>query len=147
MELKPSEKDWSVLEIVEHVFLINKAVYKVLTTPPPAERMENTLSELLGEQKINKLLVINRSHKVAAPDFSKPTGHFTNITDANQNIQSITDKIVGHINSNKIEEESHTIKHPMLGEMTKVDWVHFMISHTDRHILQVEEVKKKFADK
>jgi|ERR1019366_9112855 uncharacterized damage-inducible protein DinB len=141
VELKPSENVWSILEVLEHIFLINNAVLKVLTTLPPAEKTENMLSELFGEQKINKLLVINRSFKVAAPDFSNPKGSFKTTTDAKQNINSINDKIVNHINTNKIEQETHTIKHPILGEMTKVDWIHFMVSHTNRHILQIEEVK------
>ena len=143
VKFKQSEDIWSVLEGLEHVFLINKAVYKVLTTPTLLEAIENKKTELFGEQKINKLLVINRSSKVGAPDFSKPTGSFKSIDVAKQNLNGINDKIINHINTNKIEEETITIKHPMLGEMTKVDWVHFMIAHTNRHILQIEEAKSK----
>lgn len=136
---KQSESTWSILEGLEHIFLINKAVYKVLTTP--AKVIESAPVELFGEQKINNLLVINRGFKVVAPDFSKPTGSFISIDVAKQNLNGINDKIVEHINNNNIKEETITIKHPMLGEMTKVDWVHFMIAHTNRHILQIEEVK------
>ncbi len=143
VELKSSKDSWSILEILEHIFLINKAVLKVLATPPPTEKTENTLNELVGEQKINKLLIINRSFKVTAPDFSNPKSNFTTTTDASEKINSIIDKIVNHIDINKIEEETHTIKHPMLGEMTKVDWIHFMIAHTNRHILQIGEVKEQ----
>jgi DinB superfamily len=141
LELKPGENVWSILEILEHVFLIDKAVLKALTAPAPIEETDKTPNELFGEQKIHKLLVERRNFKVPAPDFSNPSGRFTTIEDAKQNINSIIDRIVNHINSNTITEETHTIKHLVLGEMTKIDWVHFLISHTNRHILQIEEVK------
>ena len=34
-----------------------------------------------------------------------------------------------------------TEKHYYFGEMTKPDWVHFLLQHTDRHIAQLEELK------
>ena len=139
---KPSENVWSILECVEHIYLIAEAVSKVIATPPQTEKTENNQTELFGEQKLNKLLVINRSFKVPAPDWVAPKGRFANITEATQNITIIIDKIVNHIEVNTIEQETQTIKHPVLGVMTKVDWVHFMIAHTNRHILQIEEVKK-----
>jgi hypothetical protein len=142
---KQSEDTWSILEGLEHIFLINKAVYKVLTTP--AKVIESAPVELFGEQKINKLLVINRGFKVGAPDFYKPTGSFISIDTAKQNLNGINNRILNHINTYKIEEETITIKHPMLGEMTKVDWVHFMIAHTNRHILQIEEIKSIVVNK
>lgn len=140
LEFKPAENVWSVLEVLEHIFMINKAVLKVIVTPP-IENHESSTYELFGENKLNHLIVTKRANKVPAPDFSNPTGRFASIQDAEQNLNSLIDKIVEHINNNKIEEETITVKHPMLGEMTKVDWIHFMIAHTNRHLLQIEEVK------
>ena len=63
------------------------------------------------------------------------------VTTNSKPYSTLIDKIVGHINSNTIEQETITLKHPILGEMTKVDWIHFMIAHTNRHLVQIEEVK------
>ncbi|MBL7884376.1 MAG: hypothetical protein JNL69_09930, partial [Bacteroidia bacterium] len=52
-------------------------------------------------------------------------------------------KIISHIKLNAIENEKQTIQHPRLGEMTKLDWVHFLMAHTKRHVLQIEEIKQK----
>ena len=142
VRFKPSENRWSILECVEHIFLIAEAVSKVIATPLPTEKTENKKTELFGEQKLNTILVINRAFKVPAPDWVSPKGRFKNITESTQSINAIIDKIIHHIENNKIEQETHTIKHPVLGVMTKVDWIHFMIAHTNRHILQIEEVKK-----
>jgi hypothetical protein len=142
IKFKPSEKIWSVLECVEHIFLIAEAVSKVISTPEGAVKNENDKTELFGEQKLNILLVSNRAFKVPAPDYVSPKGRFVKSEDAVQNINSVMGKIILHIDSHTIDVETHTIKHPVLGEMTKVDWIHFMIAHTNRHILQIEELKK-----
>lgn len=139
---KPSEKGWSILECVEHIFLIKEAVLKVLSTPAPIEKTENTKTELFGEQKLKMLLITNRAFKVPAPDFVCPKGRFVSSADAIQNINIIIEKIIQYINTNTIEQETHTIKHPVLGPMTKTDWIHFMVAHTNRHIIQIEELKK-----
>jgi len=141
VEFKPSEKVWSILECVEHVYLIAEIVLKVFVTPPVTEKTEDSPTELFGEQKLNKLLITNRAFKAPAPDFVSPKGRFANSADAMENINRIIGEIIQHINANTIEKETQTIKHPVLGEMTKVDWVHFMISHTNRHILQIEDLK------
>lgn len=140
-EFKPSEKDWSILECAEHIFLVNKNVSKIIATPPPTEKSENIKTELFSEQKLNILLVSNRAFKVAAPDYVIPNGHFMNVSDAVQNINSIIDKIIFFLNTNDIELEAQLIKHPLLDVMTKVDWIHFMLVHTNRHMLQIEELK------
>lgn len=141
LEFKPSENVWSILESVEHIFLIAEAVYKVISTLPGATTSDNDKYELFGEQKLNKLLITNRAFKVPAPEYVSPKGRFLNSTDAIHHIAIIIDKIIHHINSNTIDLETNTIKHPVLGAMTKVDWVHFMIAHTNRHVLQIEELK------
>jgi uncharacterized damage-inducible protein DinB len=140
IEFKPAENVWSVLEVLEHIFMINKAVLKVIVTPA-LEKSNNTSYELFGESKLNHLIVTKRANKVPAPEFSNPTGLFTTITDAEQNLNSLIDKIVDYINEINIEQETITLKHPILGDMTKVDWIHFMIAHTNRHLLQIEELK------
>ncbi len=135
---KPAENVWSILECLEHIYLINEAVLKVISAPSsPEEKPENDKTELFGEQKLHMLLVTNRAFKVIAPEYVTPKGRFIDKTSAIQNIDMTIDKIISHINGNPIEKETQTLKHPVLGAMTKVDWLHFLISHTNRHIFQI----------
>lgn len=140
-EIKISPDSWSVLECAEHIFLVDKAVSRNISTPAP-ENKENDKAELFGEGKLNHLLVTKREFKVIAPEYATPTGRFKTIEEIKKNINAIIDQIIDHISTHNIEQETHTIKHPRLGEMTKVDWLHFLISHTNRHIMQIEEVKR-----
>ncbi len=141
-EFKPSENVWSVLECVEHIFLIDNAVVKIIGIPPPAETMENDKTELFSAEKLHHILVTKREmQKVPAPDSMVPKGILKTKLEAEQSINSVSSKISSLLDANDITKETHTIKHPRLGEMTKLDWVHFMIAHTNRHILQIEELK------
>lgn len=143
LHYKSAEKVWSILECLEHIYLIDKAVLAVLTTTESKYKTENGQTELFGEEKIRKLLVQGRAFKVPAPDYVQPKGEFTSNALAKQSTDAVIESITQHIATNNIEQETYTFKHPILGPMTKTDWVHFMIAHTERHILQIEELKGK----
>lgn len=137
---KPAVDTWSVLECVEHIFLVDVGVSKTLTVTTPQEA-ENDKSELFSHDKLHHILVNKRSDfKVPAPDFVTPKGKFQTLEEAKKGIEIVIEKIIFHLNTNDISKETHTIAHPRLGEMTKTDWVHFLISHTNRHLLQIREL-------
>lgn len=139
---KPADNVWSIVECLEHIFLVDVGVSKTLTVNAP-ETYTNDKSELLGADKLHHILVNKRNEfKVPAPDFVTPSGRFKTVNEASQSINIIIDKIILHLDQNDISTETHTIKHPRLGEMTKLDWIYFLIAHTNRHIEQIEEVKK-----
>lgn len=140
---KSAEKVWSILECLEHIYLIDKAVLAVLTTAESKYKTDNGQTELFGEEKIKKLLVQGRSFKVPAPEYVQPKGEFSSSAIAKQRIDAVIESIKQHLVTNTIEQETYTFKHPILGPMTKTDWVHFMIAHTERHMLQIEELKGK----
>lgn len=141
IHFKLTDNCWSVLECLEHIYLIDKAVLGALTGITNENTPDNTRTELFGEEKLEKLLVKGRSFKVPAPDFVKPRGKFGSLTDAKEHIEAITSKLIEHINSYPVEQDVRTYKHPILGYMTPTDWIHFMVSHTERHMHQIEELK------
>ncbi|MGQ0827682.1 MAG: DinB family protein [Bacteroidota bacterium] len=142
VEFKPSVTSWNILECLEHLYLVDVSISKNITTLSQ-EQTANDKAELFGEGKLNHLLVNKRDAlKIPAPDFVTPSARFKTIEEAKQHITAIVDNIILYLDANPIEKETQTIKHHRLGEMTKMDWIHFLISHTNRHILQIEEVKK-----
>ncbi len=141
VHFKPAENCWSVLECLEHIYLINKAVMGAMTGITAENMPDNIKTELFGEEKLDKLLVKGRAFKVPAPDFVKPKGKFVNLSEASQHIDTVANRLIEHINSYPVEQDVRTYKHPILGYMTPMDWVHFMVSHTERHIHQIEDLK------
>ncbi len=141
LHFKSAENCWSILECLEHIYLIDKAVLGALTASSNENMPGNEKTELFGEEKLNKLLVNGRAFKVPAPDYVKPKGQFTTLSEAAQHIDTITNKVIEYIASNPVEQETQTFKHPVLGQMTRTDWIHFLVSHTQRHIHQIEDLR------
>ncbi|MEO6902067.1 MAG: DinB family protein [Bacteroidia bacterium] len=139
---KPSLNAWSILECAEHVYLANCSVSKIICTPSLPEKVENQSVELFGEGKLNHLLVNKRAVlKIPAPDYVVPKGIFKTGHDLKKQFNDVINNIITQLDKTDLTKDTQTIKHFRLGEMTKTDWVNFMIAHTNRHLLQIEEIK------
>ena len=146
LHYKPAPDSWSILECVEHICLVNHNIAQLIQTPPPASH-ENKLSELYGEGKLNHLLVTKRDMKRVAPEKVTPKGIFKTPGEAKEAIYRDTETILRTLEATSIGQQTHTIPHHALGEMTKTDWLHFMIAHTQRHLLQIETIKEHYKKK
>ena len=144
LHFHPSADSWNILECAEHIWLVNATIYRFLQTPPPALPHQNKESELHSEGKMNHLLITKRDTKRTAPQWVIPKGLFKTGEEAKQAVHKATSDIRSILETTDISRETHTLAHPAIGEMTKTDWVHFLISHTQRHVFQMQEIKEKF---
>ena len=134
--LRPEGK-WSVLEQLEHIVLTDKIVGLLLMRPHSSIAETETV---IGQARLEKIIVTLRGRKVAAPDLLQPTGSIQN---AEQFITEFTAQRTAFkaaVNDGKIVLDSRTFKHPYLGEMTVVDWYHFIPLHAQRHMEQIKEI-------
>ncbi len=145
LEYKPSLGSWNILECVEHIHLVNAGIVTVLQKPAP-ESNENMVSELFGEGKLNHLLVTKREAKHVAPERVSPKGIFKDREEAEKAIHKDIHVILHLLNTKDFSQETFIIHHPRLGNMTKTDWLYFLIAHTERHIFQIEEIKALFKN-
>jgi uncharacterized damage-inducible protein DinB len=136
--IKPSETSWSVLECLEHIYIVEAWIVKTLKTEAEKENAEG-VETVINRGKVSKILQ-NREFKVDAPEFSVPTGFFKSLEDAKISFLKKRSQLSEIINTMNLND-GVIVKHPKLGDMTKADWVHFMIEHTDRHINQIIEIK------
>lgn len=146
LHFKPSPDSWSILECAEHIYLVNTGVYRILQAPPPTA-IENKLREIHSEGKLNHILVTKRDIKRNAPPFVVPKGIFKTKEDVKQAINRDTTGIIAILGTNDISKETQTFAHPSIGEMTKTDWVHFLIAHTERHLFQIKEIREGFRNR
>jgi uncharacterized damage-inducible protein DinB len=130
---------WSIHECFEHIVITEIAVYRILMQHDPALSAPGE-DEKIGKDKLEKLMS-NRSAKTEAPDDVKPIGRFSSIEELKEKFISNRERIKEALKNDKIIFDSRIIVHPVLGEMTKKDWLHFMIHHCERHCKQIEEIK------
>lgn len=146
LHFKPTPDSWNILACAEHILLVNSTVYRFLQSPPPT-LADNKVSELHSEGKMNHILVTKRDIKRIAPEWVVPKSIFKTGEEAKQAIQKDTTGLLNILEKTDISKETHTVAHPAIGEMTKTDWMHFLISHTQRHLFQIEEIKEQFRRK
>lgn len=136
LRLKPEGK-WSVLEQLEHIVLTDKIVGLLLMRPHSSVAETDTV---IGQERLEKIIVTLRARKVAAPDLLQPTGSIQTAEQFTIQFTEQRNAFKEAVNNGKIVLDSRTFKHPYLGEMTVIDWYHFIPLHAHRHLEQIKEI-------
>lgn len=134
--LKPEGK-WSVIEQLEHIVLTDKIVGLMLMRPHSSLAETDTV---IGQERLEKIIVTLRARKVAAPEFLQPTGSIQTVAQFTTQFTAQRTAFKEAVNQGKIALDSRTFKHPYLGEMTVIDWYHFIPLHAQRHLEQIKEI-------
>lgn len=140
LKWKPNDSTWSVADCVEHIALSENNLFNwtmsTLKEPAnPAKRSELKLTE----DMIKKILT-DRSFKVKTREGFIPTGQFG---DAWKSLEEFKIKRAGHIayiKETKDDLRNHFAELPF-GWVDSYQLLIFLSAHTQRHTLQIEEVK------
>ncbi|HVA98165.1 MAG TPA: DinB family protein [Bacteroidia bacterium] len=129
--------NWSILQILEHICKTDKVVIDLIEKP--SDKISET-EEILGTKKLTKLVVEARAFKVKAPEILLPIGTISNVNDFEKLFLSQRNLLKKKIESGKIIIDNRIHKHPYLGEMTIIDWLNFIVNHTQRHLEQIKDL-------
>jgi hypothetical protein len=140
LKWKPNDSTWSVADCVEHIALsennlFNWAMGTLKEPANPAKRSELKLTE----DMIKKILT-DRSFKVKTREGFIPTGQFG---DAWKSLEAFKVKraaLITYIKETKDDLRNHFAELPF-GWVDSYQLLIFLSAHTQRHTLQVEEVK------
>ena len=137
---KAAPEKWSIAECAEHIAaaetLIRGAVEQGLTTPLPADQ---PAAELVKDEIISTMIV-DRSKKFSAPEPLVPTKRFGSpaaTIEAFRKERAATIKLA----ESDANFRAHAVKHPGFGMLDTYGWMLFLSAHSERHTLQIEEVK------
>ncbi|WP_172441818.1 DinB family protein [Formosa algae] len=131
-----SGSEWSLLEILEHIYITDKVIYSIISKPSDKE---SKAKELFGQNKLEIILIDQRDKKIQSPDFLHPKGHFKNLSDFNSEFIDLRNSLKNDLITEKVKIDNRIHNHPLLGEMTITDWLNFILFHTERHLKQIEE--------
>lgn len=129
---------WSIHECLEHMVITEIAVYRILLQNAASKNVN--FIENIGKAAIAKMMS-DRSVKTEAPDDVKPVGRFNNVSELIEKFRSNRERLLDALKNNKIVFDGQIFIHPMLGEMTKKDWLNFLIHHCERHCKQIGEIR------
>jgi hypothetical protein len=137
---KPAEDRWSVAEVADHLLLAEQLFKQVINGPlmesPPPDEMSAAGSR---SDEIRDVM-LDRSQKFQAPDPVKPTGRWPTQAEFLEAWKTERAATLDWIETTDANLHGHTYELPAIGIMDGQEWMTFMASHCERHLLQIEEV-------
>ena len=135
----PAEGEWSIAQILEHLYLMESAVAKTVSTQLQAGEATD-----IPDKPIE--LTVDRSTKVVAPSFVTPGNGFTPFEDLKKELavsHSALMKVAREASESELRAHSYT--HPVFGEVNLKQWIPFVGYHEMRHTDQIRDVKRKLS--
>ncbi|MFD0697917.1 DinB family protein [Paenibacillus sp. GCM10027628] len=126
---------WSVLENLEHIYLMEQTVGGLLR-----KAFQASAGEPAAEQNLESM--IDRTNKYNAPPFGHPKGLFQNLDQAKQFLaESLSEMndIFTSVEHSKLA--TYSLPHPVVGVLGLHQWEAFMALHSLRHLAQIEDLK------
>lgn len=141
-KFKAAPERWSVAEVAEHIalsedMLFGVASVQVMKTPATPEKKEAAKAKDATLLK----MVINRTTKAQAPEQLKPTNKWATQAELVKAFNASRDKTKNFVKTTKEDLRAHFAPHPLLKELDAYQWLLLLASHSERHTLQILEVK------
>lgn len=139
LNFKADPTSWSIAECTEHIALSETTIFGMIESAleTPAKSSKRADVTLTDEQILE--MVPDRSKKMKTSEAFEPSGKFGS---HEATINAFKTKRVDHIKYVATTEDalrSHFAETP-LGTIDAYQVLLFMSAHTERHILQIEEV-------
>jgi hypothetical protein len=131
-----------VAEVSEHIAISESMIFgmvetKVMTSPATPEKR----AEVAGKDETVLKMVPDRSHKVQAPEFLKPTNRWAAEAEVVKAFEDSRKATMDYVRTTNDDLRDHFGPHPLLGPLDAYQWILLISAHSERHTKQIEEVK------
>ncbi|MBV6430217.1 MAG: hypothetical protein IANPNBLG_00321 [Bryobacteraceae bacterium] len=143
-EWKPAPDVWSIAQVAEHIALSENALFgkvrKTVSEPPagPAQ-----LAETRGKDDAIRKAAVDRGRKFQAPENLRPTSRWKSKAELVSHFKDSRDRTIEYVRTTTDDLRSHAAPHRAFGELDAYQWILYISGHSERHILQLNEVKTK----
>jgi len=136
---KAGPDKWSIVEVIEHLVIAEKDLYKQLTATDPASTLDPKSRTPEKHQAVIK--VMERDIPVDVPDESlEPLGRFT-LDELFDQWDDIRNKLQGLLAEIKPENKDDLVfRHPYGGPLDIAETLHFIDIHFDNHMRQIDRI-------
>ena len=131
---RPNPGGWSVLDVLEHLHIAENN-----TTRAIGEMLESPAVGLVPSPDLS--VEIDRTHKLQAPERSRPKGAFASLADARAALGASRDALKATIAAAEPGAlETHAKTHGLVGMASARDWYDLVALHEWRHLAQIQEM-------
>lgn len=143
-DYKPSPEAWSIAEVAEHIAVSEDSLFELVTKKILAMPAANEAARAATKGKDEKIpvLLTDRSQKAQAPEFLKPTHRWKSAEELIAHFKQSRDRNIAYIQTTADDLRSHVMAHPLLKELDAYQWLILIAAHSERHTMQLNEVKK-----
>jgi hypothetical protein len=135
---KAAPERWSPAECAEHIAtsegFIRGLIEPMMKEEPSAELLASARKDTIGQ------LVVDRSKKFQAPEPLRPTKKYKTPDEALAAFRAERAKTIEFVKTGG-DFRLHASANPVVGPLDGYGWVTFLSAHSERHTLQIEEVK------
>ncbi len=138
-----SPEGWSILEVVEHVAVVDHGTMRLLTELLPAAQPAPPRSarDIEAEDRRIGELVIDRTKRIEAPDRVRPKSRWATPADALAAFAASRQKLLQLSRSiDERELRARVFPHPVFGAIDGLQWIRAAAGHTMRHVAQIREL-------
>jgi hypothetical protein len=137
---KADSSRWSIYQCTEHIALAENVIWQWMrmTEQQPATPDKRSEVKLTTETLVKS--TIDRSHKFNAPEMLKPETKFPSTEAALKAFISRRDSTIDYLKTTQDDLKDHFVSHPLFGTMDLYQGLIFLAAHSERHMLQIEEV-------
>ncbi len=141
LSYKADTSRWSVAQCIEHIALAESMMWQweqgVVSQPAAPEKAAEV--KITDEQLLKG--VVDRTQKFKAPEMLQPVGKFPSSDAAIQAFVSRRDSTIAYLAATNDDLKNHFTAHPAFGTINCYQLMLLLTSHSERHTLQIEEVK------
>lgn len=137
---KAAPERWSIAQCAEHIAaaepFIRGAVMKSMQSPATEEILNQ------GVQKDDRVMtaIVDRSRKFKAPEPLIPQNRFASPTAALESFRKERAETI-KLAAGDDDLRKYALEHPGFGPLDAYGWMLFLSGHSERHTLQIDEVK------
>jgi hypothetical protein len=137
----PFEGSWTPGQVVEHLMKSESGVAEMLATS--VEATERNPGEKIGEIKDTFL---DFTIKFQSPKFIIPDNEPKDKRILFKAMKHNREKIQKAIKSMDMSQTCLSFELPVMGFLTRLEWIHFLMYHSQRHIHQLKNIYKVLHD-
>src|SRR5262249_30881672 len=132
---------WSIAECAEHIAVSDDALFELLQQTMKSPSAPEKKAAAQGKDEAILPMLPDRSGKVKAPQVLQPKRRLPDHADLIAHFKQSRDRNIAYIQTTEDDLRSHFMNHPVLKEIDAYQIMLLLSAHSERHTLQINEVK------
>lgn len=139
---KAAPDKWSIAECAEHISVSEDYIWglvdKMVAGPPSDPEL---VAKTKGKDEMLVKMVPNREQKFQAPEPIQPKKLLADPNEYVARFKASRDKHIAYVDTTTDSLRDRVSPHPAAGPLDAYQWILLVSGHTERHVLQILEVK------